>query len=115
MKRELTSDRMPLVETTVQSARPAGTENVLSHHDKVQVDVTARCGEDNTAENHPRMPGQRGKQKRPTKILVTMRFSPEVLDYFKAGGEGWQTRINDTLLEYVELRCSDSVSVPENA
>jgi uncharacterized protein (DUF4415 family) len=48
-----------------------------------------------------RLPGQRGRQKRPTKILVTMRFSPEVLAYFKAGGDGWQTRINDVLREHV--------------
>ncbi len=49
-----------------------------------------------------RFPGQRGKQKKPTKILVTMRFSREVLDYFKASGEGWQTRINETLCQYVQ-------------
>lgn len=49
-----------------------------------------------------RLPGQRGKQKKPTKILVTMRFSREVLDYFKASGEGWQTRINEALCQYVK-------------
>ena len=49
----------------------------------------------------PRFPGQRGRQKRPTKVLVTMRFSREVLDYFKASGEGWQTRMNDVLKQYV--------------
>lgn len=49
-----------------------------------------------------RFPGQRGKQKKPTKILVTMRFSREVLDYFKASGEGWQTRINEALCQYVK-------------
>jgi uncharacterized protein (DUF4415 family) len=52
-------------------------------------------------EQKVRLPGQRGRQKRPTKILVTMRFSPEILDYFKATGEGWQTRINAVLCEYV--------------
>lgn len=52
----------------------------------------------------PRSPGQRGRQKRPTKILITMRFSPEVLAYFKADGDGWQTRINAVLREYVSQR-----------
>lgn len=48
-----------------------------------------------------RRPGQRGPQKRPTKVAVTVRYSPEVVAYFKATGEGWQTRMNEALREYV--------------
>jgi uncharacterized protein (DUF4415 family) len=44
-----------------------------------------------------RRPGQRGKQKSATKQLVSLRLSPSVLDYFKATGPGWQTRIDDVL------------------
>ena len=44
-----------------------------------------------------RRPGQRGKQKHPTKQLVSLRLSPAVLEYFKATGPGWQTRIDDIL------------------
>ncbi len=55
----------------------------------------------------PRFPGQRGRQKRPTKVLVTMRFSPEVLQFFKMAGDGWQTRINDVLREYVAQHPAD--------
>jgi uncharacterized protein (DUF4415 family) len=33
-----------------------------------------------------------------------VRYSPEVLDYFKATGAGWQTRMNSALLEYVKTR-----------
>ena len=47
------------------------------------------------------LPGQRGPQKRPTKVPVTVRYSPEVVAYFKATGEGWQTRMNEALREYV--------------
>jgi len=54
-----------------------------------------------------RLPGHRGRQKRPTKVLVTMRFSPEILAYFKASGDGWQTRMNDVLREYVEQNSTD--------
>lgn len=54
------------------------------------------------AKGKVRRPGQRGPQKRPTKVAVTVRYSPEVVDYFKATGEGWQTRMNDALREYVE-------------
>ena len=49
-----------------------------------------------------RLPGQRGPQKRPTKLAVTVRYSPEVVEYFKSTGEGWQTRMNDALRDYVE-------------
>lgn len=31
------------------------------------------------------------------KEAVKLRLSPEVLDHFRAGGPGWQTRINTTL------------------
>lgn len=49
-----------------------------------------------------RLPGQRGPQKRPTKVAVTVRYSPEVVEYFKATGEGWQTRMNAALRDYVK-------------
>ena len=43
----------------------------------------------------------RGPQKAPTKVQISMRLSPEVVDYFKAQGRGWQTRINEVLVDYV--------------
>lgn len=36
-----------------------------------------------------------------TKQLVSIRYSPEVLAYFKSTGEGWQSRIDKVLREYV--------------
>ena len=45
--------------------------------------------------------GQRGPQLSPTKQLVSVRYSPEVLEYFKATGAGWQIRMNDALREWV--------------
>ena len=39
-----------------------------------------------------RKQGERGPQLAPTKQLVSVRYSPEVLQYFKATGDGWQTR-----------------------
>lgn len=36
--------------------------------------------------------------KQPT----TIRLSPEVMDYFKRDGKGWQTRINQVLQDYVQ-------------
>jgi uncharacterized protein (DUF4415 family) len=48
-----------------------------------------------------RKQGERGPQVAPTKQLVSVRYSPEVLQYFKATGDGWQTRMNEALLEWV--------------
>ena len=39
----------------------------------------------------------RGPQKAPTKQLVSLRLDPEVIQHFRAGGEGWQSRINAAL------------------
>jgi uncharacterized protein (DUF4415 family) len=35
------------------------------------------------------------------KRQVTLRLSPEVLDHFKAGGPGWQTRIDEALKQAI--------------
>jgi uncharacterized protein (DUF4415 family) len=35
------------------------------------------------------------------KVPVSIRLDAEVLDYFKAGGRGYQSRINAVLLGYV--------------
>jgi uncharacterized protein (DUF4415 family) len=48
-----------------------------------------------------RKPGQRGKQKKPTKKPVYLRLDPEVLDYLKASGAGWQSRINAFLKDAI--------------
>jgi uncharacterized protein (DUF4415 family) len=35
------------------------------------------------------------------KLLVSVRYSPEVLSYFRNTGAGWQSRIDGVLQEYV--------------
>ena len=40
---------------------------------------------------------RRGLQKRPTKVAVSLRLSRDVVERFKAGGPGWQTRIDKAL------------------
>ena len=35
------------------------------------------------------------------KVPVSIRLSPEVIDYFKASGKGWQTRLDAILKDYV--------------
>ncbi|MFC0685597.1 BrnA antitoxin family protein [Novosphingobium clariflavum] len=43
----------------------------------------------------------RGAQKAPKKVSTTIRLSPEVVDFFKKGGPGWQSRIDDALRDLV--------------
>jgi uncharacterized protein (DUF4415 family) len=40
---------------------------------------------------------RRGTQKAPKKVAVSIRLSREVIDHFKAGGPGWQARIDEAL------------------
>lgn len=48
-----------------------------------------------------RRPGQRGPQKAPTKERVTLRLSRDVVEHYRASGEGWQTRIDETLQKII--------------
>ena len=36
------------------------------------------------------------------KQLISIRYSPEVVAYFKSTGEGWQSRMDGVLREYVD-------------
>ena len=47
----------------------------------------------------------RGRPPSPNrKQLVSIRYSPEVLEYFKSTGDGWQARIDGVLKEYVSKK-----------
>lgn len=35
------------------------------------------------------------------KLLVSVRYTPEVVEYFKSTGEGWQSRMDGVLRDYV--------------
>jgi len=45
----------------------------------------------------------RGRQKAPTKRLISLRLDPDVIEHFRARGPGWQARINSTLRKAVGL------------
>ncbi|WP_244473491.1 BrnA antitoxin family protein [Rhizobium sp. Leaf262] len=42
-------------------------------------------------------PKTRGRQKTPTKVALSIRLSPEVVEHYKATGPGWQARIDEVL------------------
>ena len=44
----------------------------------------------------------RGRPKSESKkLLVSVRYSPEVVEYFRSTGEGWQSRMDAVLRQYV--------------
>ena len=46
----------------------------------------------------------RGKQKAPTKRLVSLRVAPDVLDAYRSMGKGWQVLMHDTLAAHAPRR-----------
>ena len=49
-------------------------------------------------------PRTRGAGKAPKKVPVSIRLSPEVVAHFKAGGPGWQSRIDEALRKVAGIR-----------
>lgn len=43
----------------------------------------------------------RGPQKMPTKERITIRLSPEVVQEFRDTGDGWQTRVDLALKDWL--------------
>ena len=43
----------------------------------------------------------RGPGQKPRKTQLTVRYSPEVVAYFKATGQGWQGRMDAALKEWI--------------
>jgi len=46
--------------------------------------------------------GVRGLQKAPTKERITIRLSRDVVEHFRESGEGWQTRVDAALREWLK-------------
>jgi uncharacterized protein (DUF4415 family) len=42
------------------------------------------------------------------KLLVSVRYSPEVVAYFKSTGDGWQARMDGVLRQYVKAHSGQS-------
>lgn len=46
--------------------------------------------------------GVRGPQKIPTKERITIRLSRDVIAHFRASGDGWQTRVDAALQDWLK-------------
>jgi len=75
-------DNPEWTEADFKRARPAGEVLPRAMHEKLGI-------------------RRRGPQKAPVKRIVTIRLSPEVVDGFKAGGPGWQGRVDEVLREWL--------------
>lgn len=83
--------------------------NTLSYSDEGEVrELSAddfmhfRPAQDVLPASLKRKLGVRGRQKSPTKELISIRLSLEVLSEFRSAGEGWQVRIDIALKEWLE-------------
>lgn len=47
-------------------------------------------------------PKKRGPQKLPTKLAISLRLPREVVNYFKAEGPGWQTKMSYALKDWIK-------------
>lgn len=75
-------DNPEWTETDFQRAQPAAEVFPRAMHEKLGI-------------------RRRGPQKTPVKRMVTIRLSSEVVDGFKAGGPGWQGRVDSVLKEWL--------------
>lgn len=78
-------DAPELDETFFDQATPKINDEAVSVSE-VKVAFTQRLG--------------RPKSDNPKKA-ISIRLSPEVVEYFKSTGKGWQTRMDEALQEYV--------------
>lgn len=51
----------------------------------------------------------RGPQIAPTKTQLTVRFDPDIVEWFKAQGPGYQTRMNNALRKHIDERKTNHV------
>ena len=94
LKTNLNKQRKSIIEAT--AAPPKGGDYVWDGQDEDDRPLTKK-----EMWSGIKRAGGRPRSDNP-KQSTTIRLNAEVLEYFKAQGRGWQTRINDVLQEYVD-------------
>ncbi len=56
-----------------------------------------------------------GSVKETPKVATTIRFDADLLEALKAGGRGWQTRVNDAMRTVVMQSTANKVLAPSRA
>ncbi|SEE69189.1 Uncharacterized conserved protein, DUF4415 family [Rhizobiales bacterium GAS191] len=84
-----------------------GNPNPLTEAQKAELEALAGMP-DNTIDTSDMPPvtdftgGIRGAFFRPIKKPLSLRLDADIVDWFRQGGEGYQSRINAALREYVK-------------
>ncbi|WP_439241547.1 BrnA antitoxin family protein [Lonepinella sp. BR2474] len=80
--RELTAEDFALARPLVEVMPPEFVEMVLAHQKEMEEEQAKKTPKNTQS--------------------VTLSLSPEVVSAFRSTGRGWQTRINEALLQYVK-------------
>ena len=89
--------RVPLI-------RPEGQVRELTPEDIKSLGAAASL-----PQSRQRKLGVRGPQKAPTKERITIRLSRDVVERFRAAGEGWQSRVDAALRDWLRTQNRSSV------
>lgn len=66
-------------------------------------DAAPDLSRDGWPEKFAKAPVRRGRPPlAKPKVSTTIRLSQDVIDHFRAGGRGWQTRINEALRDWIK-------------
>lgn len=89
-----------------------GNSNPLTPEQKAELEALAALSDvDIDTSDAPPLKdwsgAKRGVFYRVNKQLLSLRLDADLIDWFKQGGEGYQTRINAALREYVEQHRKD--------
>ena len=84
--------RQPMAQSQSQNYREDGRDGSGSYSDP------------DAPEIEEFMVRERGKFYRPVKQQITLRLDKDVVAWFKASGDKYQTRINEALREYIRLQ-----------
>ena len=93
-------------------SRAAGNRRTLTDWERVRREEGTGKEPGTDAEDAPikvtefaaaleRRRGERGPQKAPTKLLLSVRLDRAIVEHFRGTGRGWQTRMNNALLQLI--------------
>lgn len=91
------------MKTSSSKRRPVDPDNPPLTREQLAKFRPAREVVPHIVDAYLRRRGRPPKGEEP-KIQVTLRLDPAVIAYFKRAGEGWQTRINDTLVKSIAAK-----------
>ena len=79
----------------------SGKDNFIA--DDFDPDTAPDLSTDKWPEKFKKAPVRRGRPlAKNRKVSTTIRLSQDVIEHFRSGGRGWQTRIDEALREWIK-------------